>query len=330
MKELGYSHPLFVLAFDHRSSFTKNMLGVSGEPDLEQTKVIIDFKNIIFEGFKKGVLLGVPKEAAAVLCDEQYGDAVLRKAKKEGFIFAMCTEKSGEKEYKFEYSGQFGEHIKEYEPNFAKALVRYNPEDDKELNQRQLEKLKHLGIDTVVMAAGHMSHVIEDTIGHERGGLKLVYAIEDKKLGTGGAIKYALTYVKNPDEPSIVLNGDVLSTVDFGDMVSYLKPESEGIILGSYVEDVASYGTLEYDAKYHLKKFKEKEGVHKPGYQNGGCYIFTKHAYQYFPAQDTFSIEYDVFPKMKDLYVYESDRPWIDVGLPERLAWAREHWQIFT
>lgn len=144
MKELGYSHPLFVLAFDHRSSFTKNMLGVSGEPDLEQTKAIIDFKNIIFEGFKKGVLLGVPKEAAAVLCDEQYGDAVLRKAKKEGFIFAMCTEKSGEKEYKFEYSGQFGEHIKEYEPNFAKALVRYNPEDDKELNQRQLEKLKQL------------------------------------------------------------------------------------------------------------------------------------------------------------------------------------------
>lgn len=144
MKELGYSHPLFVLAFDHRSSFTKNMFGISGEPDLEQTKAIIDFKNIIFEGFKKGVDLGVLKEAAAILCDEQYGDAVLRKAKKEGFVFAVCTEKSGEKEYEFEYKNQFSEHIKEYEPTFAKALVRYNPEDDKELNHRQLEKLKQL------------------------------------------------------------------------------------------------------------------------------------------------------------------------------------------
>lgn len=144
MKELGYNQPLFVLAFDHRSSFTKNMLGITTEPDLEQTKQVIEFKNIIFEGFKKGVFLGVPKEAGAVLSDEQFGDTVLRLAKEEGYVFAMCTEKSGQKEFDFEYGKDFGAHLEEYGPTFAKALVRYNPEDDKEINKRQLGRLKEL------------------------------------------------------------------------------------------------------------------------------------------------------------------------------------------
>ena len=144
MKEFGYNQPLFVLAFDHRASFSKNMLGITTEPDLEQTKKIIEFKNIIFEGFKKGIALGVPKEFAAVLCDEQFGDMVLRRAKEDDFKFAMCTEKSGQKEFDFEYGEDFGAHLEEYAPTFAKALVRYNPKDDKEMNKRQLSRLKVL------------------------------------------------------------------------------------------------------------------------------------------------------------------------------------------
>ncbi len=193
----------------------------------------------------------------------------------------------------------------------------------------QLEKIKKLGIDTVVLAAGHLSDVLMTEVGSERNGIKIIYAVEEKKLGTGGAIKNGLSFVEKPEEPTLILNGDILTTGDLSDMASYLDSESDGIILGSYVEDVASYGTLEYNDKYHLTAFKEKEGQHKPGYQNGGVYLFTKHAQKYFPASDTFSIEYDVFPHMKDLYVYESDKPWIDVGVPERLSWAREHVNIF-
>lgn len=194
----------------------------------------------------------------------------------------------------------------------------------------QLEKLKSIGVKEVVLAAGHLAGVLKDTVGFSRLGLELIYAIEDKRLGTGGAIKHGLSYVLRPDEPTIILNGDVLTTVDLSYMVSYLKPESEGIILGSFVEDVASYGTLIYDEDYHLVEFKEKEGIHKPGYQNGGVYIFSPQVKKYFPEREEFSIEYDVFPKMKDLCVYESDRPWIDIGVPERLEWARENWRKFT
>ena len=191
----------------------------------------------------------------------------------------------------------------------------------------QLEKIKKLGINEVILAAGHLSQVLLDTVGQERNGVKLIYAIEEKKLGTGGAIKHGINHINNFNDVVIILNGDVLTTVDLNEMVNFLPPESEGVILGSYVEDVASYGTLIYDQNYLLKEFKEKEGINRPGFQNGGVYLFNPAVSKYFPNEDEFSIEYDVFPRMKNLYVYESNHPWIDVGLPERLLWAKENWK---
>ena len=194
----------------------------------------------------------------------------------------------------------------------------------------QLEKIKSAGIDTVVMAAGHLSETLQKEIGEERNGIKIIYAIEAERLGTGGAIKFALSFVPNKDEATFILNGDILTTIGLAEMAENLKFESDGVILAAYAEDVASYGTLEYDENFHLTAFKEKEGIHKPGYQNGGFYLFTVQAQKYFRAdKKNFSIEYDVFPQMKDLYVYESDAPWIDIGVPERLEWARENWHIF-
>jgi NDP-sugar pyrophosphorylase family protein len=109
-------------------------------------------------------------------------------------------------------------------------------------------------------------------------------------------------------------------------MYQALRHESEGVILGSKVENAASYGTLVYDEDHHLLEFREKEGLSQPGYINGGFYLFTPHAKKHFPEHNVFSIEYDVFPKMKNLDVFLSDHPWIDIGVPERLAWAREKW----
>jgi NDP-sugar pyrophosphorylase family protein len=190
----------------------------------------------------------------------------------------------------------------------------------------QLEKLKKIGISEVVLAAGHLSEVLEKTVGMHRNGVDIVYAIEQERLGTGGAIKHAWEYVSKPEEPVIVLNGDVFTGVHLEDMARYVSPASDGMILGVRVDDASSYGTLEYDAKFHLKSFKEKEGKKEPGYINGGIYIFNTSAKQYFPHKQSFSIEYDVFPQMKNLYVFESNDPWVDIGVPDRLEWARKNW----
>ncbi len=193
----------------------------------------------------------------------------------------------------------------------------------------QLEKLKSLGIMDVVLAAGHLSDVLRKEVGEERNGVRLTYAIEPERLGTGGAIKYAMQFLPNTDLPTWILNGDILTTIDLRDMAQFLNPASEGIILGSRVPDASHYGTLEYTTEYELKAFKEKERIARPGFINGGMYLFTPHAKKYFPEHASFSIEYDVFPRMKKLHVYESDKPWVDIGVPERLQWARENWGMF-
>ncbi len=200
---------------------------------------------------------------------------------------------------------------------------------DRTMLDWQLDKLSSVGITEVVMAAGHLSEVLMKEVGEVRRGVRVRYAVEPARLGTGGAIQFALQYVKDSTEPTIILNGDIFTTVPMADMVRALRKESEGLILGSYVEDAATYGTLEIGEHNRLHAFKEKEGQHVPGYINGGFYIFTPATTKYFPPEDAFSVEYDVFPKVKDMDVYPSKHAWIDIGQPERLAWAREHWQEF-
>ena len=56
----------------------------------------------------------------------------------------MPVEKSGQNEFDFEYGDDFGAHIEKFDPDFAKVLVRYNPDGDAELNKRQTERLKRL------------------------------------------------------------------------------------------------------------------------------------------------------------------------------------------
>jgi 5-dehydro-2-deoxygluconokinase len=140
----GYLKPLYVLPFDHRSTFSKNMFGWQGALNPEQTSQIAAVKQVIFDGFKAAVAEGVPKARAGILVDEQFGAAILRDARQQGFITACPAEKSGQDEFDFEYGRDFARHIEQSDPTFCKVLVRYNPEGDETLNGRQAARLKQL------------------------------------------------------------------------------------------------------------------------------------------------------------------------------------------
>ena len=80
-----------------------------------------------------------------MLTDEQFGSEVAHAAHELGVAFAMPVEKSGQNEFDFEYGEQFAEHIDEFDPTFSKVLVRMNVEGDREMNNRQTERLARLG-----------------------------------------------------------------------------------------------------------------------------------------------------------------------------------------
>jgi myo-inositol catabolism protein IolC len=144
MTALGYKEPLYILPFDHRGSFQTKMFGWSGELSPDQTAEIASTKQVIYDGFKAALQAGVPERKAGILVDEQFGAAILRDARANGYATACPAEKSGQEEFDFQYGEEFAKHIEAFQPTFCKVLVRYNPEGDRSLNQRQADRLKRL------------------------------------------------------------------------------------------------------------------------------------------------------------------------------------------
>jgi myo-inositol catabolism protein IolC len=132
------------MAFDHRGSFERDLFNATRPITNRVRASIADAKEVIYQAFVEATERGVPGDAAGILVDEQYGTSVARKAIAAGHVLAMPVEKSGQAEFDFEYGDQFGAHIEEFDPTFAKVLVRYNPDGDRSLNRRQTERLARL------------------------------------------------------------------------------------------------------------------------------------------------------------------------------------------
>jgi myo-inositol catabolism protein IolC len=140
----GYDRPLYIQPFDHRGSFQTKMFGWQSPLSNAQTAEIAAAKRVIYDGFLAALAGGVPKEKAGILVDEQFGAAILRDAASNNVVTACPAEKSGQEEFDFEYGEDFARHIELFELTFCKVLVRYNPQGDRALNQRQAARLKRL------------------------------------------------------------------------------------------------------------------------------------------------------------------------------------------
>ena len=125
-----YDTPLYLLAFDHRSSFERGLFGATPPLSPEVRDGIAKAKEIIFEANRLAVASGAPRERAGVLVDEEFGSTVARRARREGVPLAMPVERSGRDEFDFQYGARFTEHIEAFDPTFVKVLVRFNPEGD--------------------------------------------------------------------------------------------------------------------------------------------------------------------------------------------------------
>jgi 5-dehydro-2-deoxygluconokinase len=142
--KLGYDKPLYVLPFDHRHSYGSEVFGFKSPYTPEQTAVVAASKQVIYEGYRLALAAGAPQDKSGILVDEEFGAAILRDAKKNGYNTAMPVEKSGQHEFDFEYGERWATHIEQFDPTFTKVLVRYNPEGDAVGNKRQLARLKLL------------------------------------------------------------------------------------------------------------------------------------------------------------------------------------------
>jgi myo-inositol catabolism protein IolC len=140
----GYTKQLYILPFDHRSSYISGLFGWKEPLDANQADAVTNSKYVIYQGFKKAIVAKASKEAVGILVDEQFGVGILRDAVSNGYITAASVEMSGRDDFDFAYGDDFAKHIEAVNPTFSKVLVRYNPEGNSAMNRVQAKRLRRL------------------------------------------------------------------------------------------------------------------------------------------------------------------------------------------
>ena len=144
MTSIGFDKSLYILPFDHPGWSYERIFGWKGELTEEHAAQITDSKRMIYDSFQSAITLGVPKNKAGILVDEQFGGAILQHAAELGVSTCCPVEKTGQDEFDFEFGEDFSKHIEAVHPTFCKVAVRYNAEGDHALNARQEERLRRL------------------------------------------------------------------------------------------------------------------------------------------------------------------------------------------
>jgi mannose-1-phosphate guanylyltransferase len=197
-----------------------------------------------------------------------------------------------------------------------------------------LENLARHGVERVVFSAGYLAHALEDAIGDgSRYGLDVRYVVEDRPLGTAGAIRNVQAELD--DGCLLAFNGDVLTDVDLTAMSAFHR-ERGGLatILLTRVDDPRRYGLVEIADDGRVTEFIEKPGAEhavptRGALINAGVYLLEPEVLAMIPAGRQLSIERGVFPELAAagrLYAFVSNAYWRDIGTPE--SYLQAHFDL--
>ncbi|MBV8363080.1 MAG: NDP-sugar synthase [Candidatus Eremiobacteraeota bacterium] len=187
---------------------------------------------------------------------------------------------------------------------------------------RTMQRLYEAGIRDVILPAGYMPQAISNYFSDgAKLGMKITYVIEETPLGTAGALKNVEQHITGP---FFVLNGDVLTSLDFGAMIAYHKEKGgAGVIHLIKVEDPSAFGCVVHDQSGRVSAFVEKPPRDQAPTNeiNAGTYLLERSILDKIPPGRNVSIERETFPELlaegTPLYAYTTNDYWIDVGRPE-------------
>ncbi len=175
-----------------------------------------------------------------------------------------------------------------------------------------LEYLKKQGITEVILSVSYKYELIQEYFKDEFEGMKIRYNIEKELLGTGGAIKDAMKFIKNQ---AYVLNGDTIFDIGLKKLV---LNDSKICIALKQMQNFDRYGTVNVDKQGIVTSFEEKV-FKKQGLINGGIYLLKKDIFDKFDLEKKFSFEEFLQVNYKILKIQTQifDDYFIDIGIPE-------------
>lgn len=193
-----------------------------------------------------------------------------------------------------------------------------------------LDQAVRHGARRAILALGFMKEAFDPFLGARPGGLEVLGSSEPAPLGTGGALRLALSVAKS--RTLLVMNGDSYVDADFGLLAGeHRRRGARATLLLTEVDDAARFGRVELAPSGEILQFVEK-GVPGPGAINAGVYLLERDVVEAIPGGRAVSLEREVFPSLvgHGFHGVRGRSRFIDIGTPESYAEAEAHFGART
>lgn len=207
-------------------------------------------------------------------------------------------------------AGGKGTRLKPFTMTIPKPLL---PIGDMPIIEVVLKQLAEHGFKRIVISLGHMQHLFSASIGDgSRWNLEIEYIVEDEPLGTAGSLKM----IENPESHMLVMNGDVLTTLDFGQLLEkHISNSNDATIAVNQRKVKIDYGVIESRDGDLLDRY-----VEKPEFQydvSMGINIVSKKALRFVPDGKYFDMP-QLMQAIHDdggkVSLYRTECYWQDIG----------------
>lgn len=223
-------------------------------------------------------------------------------------------------------SGGLGTRLKPFTNAIPKPLL---PIGEKAVLEIQIERLVKYGFTKIILATNYKAEYIENFFGDgSRYGVELIVSREDKPLGTAGPIKLVSEHL---DEPFLVMNGDILTTMDFNKMYDYAKNNDSLLTIGlKKIIMPYAFGNIFFEDD-RVTGIQEKPDLIT--YAMAGIYVMKPGILNQIPDDTYFGIDKLVQGMLaQDIPVrkYDIEEYWLDIGRIDDYEKAQDDYEKFN
>ena len=203
-----------------------------------------------------------------------------------------------------------------------KSVVNDRPKPMAEIENRPflfhlLSRIVRFNCDEIFISVGYQKEIIKDYFGDSFKGFKINYVEEDEPLGTGGAIVKGLEMISKPY--AIVINGDTLTNINYKSIEEIHKKDGNSLISVKQIANPDRYDLINFDDSSKKVINISKSSLNGKSFINTGTYLIKKNNLMEFKNGNYYSMERDILPyliKINDLYVFQNNHKFIDIGVP--------------
>ena len=219
-------------------------------------------------------------------------------------------------------AGGRGTRLAPYTSILPKPLM---PIGDQSILEVVVEQLGKAGIVDIHFCVGYLAHLIEAVFdSRQNGHVNITYVREQEALGTAGPLRL----VNDLDSTFLVMNGDILTTLDYRELVAFHREQGNMLTIATHERSIkVDYGILHLDERSRVKGFEEKPQIQSR--VSMGIYVMEPEVLDHVPADGHFDLPDLVHALIAaDLPVggYRHDGLWYDIGRVEDYADAAQVW----